>query len=136
MLKICSSYLIYILSLFHAYNILVLFIQNSCNYFYIYLQPINKLVTNVIKHSSTYNLLFIYIHSTMPLEQQTNCKMVANNRSRMEPPISKNYFGNCINVMCMSSTVAWTWRFVSLQKQWRLLKLIGSSRTLAPSVQP
>ncbi|XP_052200967.1 uncharacterized acetyltransferase At3g50280-like [Diospyros lotus] len=42
----------------------------------------------------------------LPDEQQTNCRMAANNRSRMEPPVPKNYFGNCIQVVCASSTAA------------------------------
>ncbi|XP_062096067.1 uncharacterized acetyltransferase At3g50280-like [Humulus lupulus] len=32
----------------------------------------------------------------LPPEQITNCRLAANNRARLDPPISENYFGNAI----------------------------------------
>ncbi|XP_010107871.2 uncharacterized acetyltransferase At3g50280 [Morus notabilis] len=33
----------------------------------------------------------------LPPDQSTSCRLAANNRSRLDPPISENYFGNFIN---------------------------------------
>ncbi|XP_010549240.1 PREDICTED: uncharacterized acetyltransferase At3g50280-like [Tarenaya hassleriana] len=39
----------------------------------------------------------------LPLDQETSCRVAANNRSRMKPPLSGNYFGNCISAVRTSS---------------------------------
>ncbi|WJX41386.1 hypothetical protein P8452_28746 [Trifolium repens] len=37
--------------------------------------------------------------------QKTSCKLAINNRSRMEPPLPKEYFGNAIDVVSVETTV-------------------------------
>ena len=36
---------------------------------------------------------------SLPDEQETICRMVINNRTRLDPPFSENYFGNCIQTV-------------------------------------
>ncbi|KDP41703.1 hypothetical protein JCGZ_16110 [Jatropha curcas] len=40
----------------------------------------------------------------LPHDQITNCRLACNNRSRFNPPLSPNYFGNCIDAIAASST--------------------------------
>ncbi|XP_074283733.1 putative acetyltransferase At3g50280 [Silene latifolia] len=42
----------------------------------------------------------------LPLEQVTNCMLVANNRHRLNPSLPQEYFGNCASAMRTSSTVS------------------------------
>uniref|UniRef100_A0A1J3EMS0 Putative acetyltransferase n=1 Tax=Noccaea caerulescens TaxID=107243 RepID=A0A1J3EMS0_NOCCA len=35
----------------------------------------------------------------LPLEQETSCRLAADNRARMYPPLPKDYFGNCISAL-------------------------------------
>ncbi|ESW21058.1 hypothetical protein PHAVU_005G037900 [Phaseolus vulgaris] len=39
-----------------------------------------------------------------PSEQKTSCRLMANIRSRMEPPLAEEYFGNCIHVLRAETT--------------------------------
>ncbi|XP_042478833.1 uncharacterized acetyltransferase At3g50280-like, partial [Macadamia integrifolia] len=41
----------------------------------------------------------------LPNHQKTTCRMAINNRSRLNPPLSPNYFGNCIQAVITSATV-------------------------------
>ncbi|XP_026392609.1 protein ENHANCED PSEUDOMONAS SUSCEPTIBILTY 1-like [Papaver somniferum] len=38
-------------------------------------------------------------------DRKTECRLVSDNRLRMNPPISENYFGNCARTVCGSTTV-------------------------------
>ncbi|KAJ9166262.1 hypothetical protein P3X46_021039 [Hevea brasiliensis] len=40
----------------------------------------------------------------LPHDQITSCRLACNNRSRLNPPLSPNYFGNCINALRASTT--------------------------------
>ncbi|XP_020522838.1 BAHD acyltransferase DCR, partial [Amborella trichopoda] len=40
-----------------------------------------------------------------PPTQTTKCGMAAGNRSRLSPPLSPDYFGNCIQAIAVSTTV-------------------------------
>lgn len=40
----------------------------------------------------------------LPSDQTTSCKLAANNRSRLNPPASNNYFGNFIHTLSTSTT--------------------------------
>ncbi|XP_074283738.1 putative acetyltransferase At3g50280 [Silene latifolia] len=42
----------------------------------------------------------------LSLDQVTNCRLAINNRHRLNPPLPQQYFGNCINAMKTSTTVA------------------------------
>ncbi|KAF7830605.1 putative acetyltransferase [Senna tora] len=42
----------------------------------------------------------------LPYEQVTRCRLAAENRSRMEPPLPKDYFGNAINALSTETTSA------------------------------
>ncbi|ESQ40720.1 hypothetical protein EUTSA_v10015498mg, partial [Eutrema salsugineum] len=35
----------------------------------------------------------------LPYDEETRCSFAANNRARMDPPLSLNYFGNCISAI-------------------------------------
>ncbi|CAH2046704.1 unnamed protein product [Thlaspi arvense] len=35
----------------------------------------------------------------LPLEQETSCRLAADNRLRMHPPLHRDYFGNCISAL-------------------------------------
>lgn len=39
-----------------------------------------------------------------PPDQKTNCRMAVNNRTRLSPPISQDYFGNCIQTVKATAT--------------------------------
>ncbi|XP_059454633.1 uncharacterized acetyltransferase At3g50280-like [Corylus avellana] len=41
----------------------------------------------------------------LPLDQITGCKLATNNRSRMDPPLSEDYFGNSIHTVAGVATV-------------------------------
>ncbi|XP_020239597.1 uncharacterized acetyltransferase At3g50280 [Cajanus cajan] len=41
---------------------------------------------------------------SLPYEQRTSCKLVANNRSRMEPPLAEEYFGNSIHSLSVETS--------------------------------
>ncbi|TKY75238.1 acetyltransferase protein [Spatholobus suberectus] len=41
----------------------------------------------------------------LPRDQRTSCKLAIDNRSRMEPPLPKEYFGNAIGVVSAGSAV-------------------------------
>ncbi|WOG87657.1 hypothetical protein DCAR_0206888 [Daucus carota subsp. sativus] len=40
----------------------------------------------------------------LPHDQITGCKLAMNNRARLHPPLSQNYFGNCIQVVRATTT--------------------------------
>ncbi|RDX59161.1 putative acetyltransferase, partial [Mucuna pruriens] len=42
---------------------------------------------------------------SLPYEQRTSCKLVANNRSRMEPALPQEYFGNSVHRVSADTTV-------------------------------
>ncbi|KAL2901422.1 hypothetical protein RDABS01_026504 [Bienertia sinuspersici] len=42
----------------------------------------------------------------LPDDQVTNCRLAANNRHRLDPPLPENYFGNCINAITTTTTVS------------------------------
>ncbi|KAJ4826333.1 hypothetical protein Tsubulata_036914 [Turnera subulata] len=42
----------------------------------------------------------------LPHDQTTNCRMAANNRSRLNPPLSPEYFGNCVQGVRAGFTTA------------------------------
>lgn len=42
----------------------------------------------------------------LPHNQVTNCRLAANNRHRLDPPLPQSYFGNSINPMKTTTTVA------------------------------
>ncbi|CAN8298657.1 unnamed protein product [Cochlearia groenlandica] len=35
----------------------------------------------------------------LPYDEETRCSFAANNRAKMDPPLSENYFGNCISAI-------------------------------------
>ncbi|WJX35200.1 hypothetical protein P8452_23224 [Trifolium repens] len=41
----------------------------------------------------------------LPNNQKTSCKLAINNRSRMEPPLPKEYFGNAVDVVSVETSV-------------------------------
>ncbi|KAK7410050.1 hypothetical protein VNO78_00529 [Psophocarpus tetragonolobus] len=41
---------------------------------------------------------------SVPFDEKTSCKMAINNRSRMEPPVPEEYFGNLVQVVGAEST--------------------------------
>ncbi|KAL2346421.1 hypothetical protein Fmac_000421 [Flemingia macrophylla] len=41
---------------------------------------------------------------SVPYEQRTSCKLAANNRSRMEPPMPPEYFGNSIHSLTVETS--------------------------------
>ncbi|TKY75048.1 acetyltransferase protein [Spatholobus suberectus] len=41
---------------------------------------------------------------SLPYDQRTSCKLAANNRSRMEPPLPQEYFGNSIHAVSAETT--------------------------------
>ncbi|KAJ4965075.1 hypothetical protein NE237_016924 [Protea cynaroides] len=41
----------------------------------------------------------------LPSHKKTSCKLATNNRSRLNPPLSLEYFGNCIQAVNASATV-------------------------------
>jgi len=43
--------------------------------------------------------------SSLPYEQRTSFRLSANNRSRMEPPLPHEYFGNSVNQLRAETTV-------------------------------
>lgn len=55
-------------------------------------------------------------------DQITSCCMPADNRSRLDPPVSKNYFGNCIQILRTFTTASkllandFNWAAVQLNK--------------------
>ncbi|KAJ8617415.1 hypothetical protein MRB53_013601 [Persea americana] len=42
----------------------------------------------------------------LPPDQTTKCRLVIENRSRLQPPLSPHYFGNCIQVVVGSTTTS------------------------------
>ncbi|KAM0939510.1 putative shikimate O-hydroxycinnamoyltransferase [Dioscorea sansibarensis] len=40
----------------------------------------------------------------LPADKLTTCRVSIQNRARLQPPLSPNYFGNSINVLCMTAT--------------------------------
>ncbi|XP_058070167.1 protein ENHANCED PSEUDOMONAS SUSCEPTIBILITY 1-like [Magnolia sinica] len=40
-----------------------------------------------------------------PLDQKTSCRLAIGNRPRLQPPLSPDYFGNCINVTSATASV-------------------------------
>ncbi|KAJ8617421.1 hypothetical protein MRB53_013607 [Persea americana] len=42
----------------------------------------------------------------LPADQTTNCRLAIENRSRLRPSLSPHYFGNCIQTVTASTTVA------------------------------
>jgi Transferase family len=40
-----------------------------------------------------------------PPEQKTSCRLAIQNRARLQPPLSPNYFGNSIYAVCATTTV-------------------------------
>ena len=46
----------------------------------------------------------ITLARSVPYEQKTSCKMAINNRSRMEPPMPEEYFGNLVQVVSAETT--------------------------------
>ncbi|KAI9106675.1 hypothetical protein K1719_022203 [Acacia pycnantha] len=41
---------------------------------------------------------------SLPRDQRTSCKLSANNRSRMEPPLPEEYFGKCVHALASETT--------------------------------
>ncbi|XP_014500274.1 uncharacterized acetyltransferase At3g50280-like [Vigna radiata var. radiata] len=39
-----------------------------------------------------------------PSDQKTTCRLAANSRSRMKPPVSEEYFGNCVHAVSAETT--------------------------------
>ncbi|KAG5018378.1 hypothetical protein AAZX31_06G038600 [Glycine max] len=42
---------------------------------------------------------------SLPYEQRTSCRLTANSRTRMEPPLPQEYFGNSVNRVSAETTV-------------------------------
>ncbi|KAG5048163.1 hypothetical protein JHK85_009266 [Glycine max] len=42
---------------------------------------------------------------SLPYEQRTSCRLTANNRTRMEPPLPQEYFGNSVSRVSAETTV-------------------------------
>ncbi|XXG58808.1 hypothetical protein AAC387_Pa04g1014 [Persea americana] len=42
----------------------------------------------------------------LPPDQTTNCRLAIQNRSRLQPPLSPHYFGNCIQAVVASTTAS------------------------------
>ena len=42
---------------------------------------------------------------SLPYEQRTSCRLTANNRTRMEPPLPQQYFGNSVSRLNAQTTV-------------------------------
>ncbi|KAL2346417.1 hypothetical protein Fmac_000417 [Flemingia macrophylla] len=42
----------------------------------------------------------------LPYNQRTSCKFSTNNRTRMEPPLAQEYFGNSIHTLCAGTATA------------------------------
>lgn len=40
----------------------------------------------------------------LPADQETSCKLAIDNRSRLDPPLSKNYLGNCVQAVKGTTT--------------------------------
>ncbi|MCL7041716.1 hypothetical protein MKW94_030943 [Papaver nudicaule] len=40
-----------------------------------------------------------------PSDRETRCRLAINDRSRLNPPLSEKYFGNCIQSVCGTTTV-------------------------------
>ncbi|TKY75046.1 BAHD acyltransferase DCR [Spatholobus suberectus] len=65
--------------------------------------------TNTSKISSFQSLSALVWRSitrarSLPYDQITSCKMAINNRSRIEPPLPQEYFGNLIQVVSAETT--------------------------------
>ncbi|CAH8349117.1 unnamed protein product [Eruca vesicaria subsp. sativa] len=56
----------------------------------------------------------------LPLEQETSCRLAADNRGRMYPPLSRDYFGNCISAL---RTAAKAGELLKNDLGWAALKL-------------
>ncbi|KAI9106556.1 hypothetical protein K1719_022084 [Acacia pycnantha] len=41
---------------------------------------------------------------SLPRDQRTSCMLAANNRSRMEPALPEEYFGNCVHALAAETT--------------------------------
>ncbi|XP_077210864.1 uncharacterized protein LOC143846321 [Tasmannia lanceolata] len=41
----------------------------------------------------------------LPVDQKTSCRLAINNRTRLDPPLSTDYFGNCIQALNSTTTV-------------------------------
>ncbi|XP_077252561.1 putative acetyltransferase At3g50280, partial [Tasmannia lanceolata] len=41
----------------------------------------------------------------LPVDQKTSCSLAINNRIRLDPPLSSDYFGNCIQAIIVTTTV-------------------------------
>lgn len=53
-------------------------------------------------------------------DQITSCCMPSNNRSRLDPPVSKNYFGNCIQILRTFTTAS---KLLANDFEWAALQL-------------
>ncbi|KAL1809075.1 hypothetical protein ACET3Z_026065 [Daucus carota] len=53
-------------------------------------------------------------------DQITSCCMPTNNRSRLDPPVSKNYFGNCIQILRTFTTAS---KLLENNFEWAALQL-------------
>ncbi|RWR91179.1 hypothetical protein CKAN_02032300 [Cinnamomum micranthum f. kanehirae] len=42
----------------------------------------------------------------LPLDQNTNCRLAISNRSRLQPPLSPHYFGNCLQIVAATTTAS------------------------------
>ncbi|XP_013632156.1 PREDICTED: uncharacterized acetyltransferase At3g50280 [Brassica oleracea var. oleracea] len=56
----------------------------------------------------------------LPLEQETSCRLAADNRGRMYPPLPRDYFGNCISAL---RTAAKAGELLENDLGWAALKL-------------
>ncbi|KMT11339.1 hypothetical protein BVRB_5g106720 [Beta vulgaris subsp. vulgaris] len=43
--------------------------------------------------------------NSLSYDQMTNCRLAANNRHRLDPPLPKEYFGNCISTLKATTKV-------------------------------
>ncbi|KAL2901283.1 hypothetical protein RDABS01_026365 [Bienertia sinuspersici] len=68
----------------------------------------NKAETNIVSSFQALSALCwrsIIRALAQPNDQLTNCRLAANNRHRLHPPLPENYFGNCINAITTTATV-------------------------------
>ncbi|KAK1392443.1 N-hydroxycinnamoyl/benzoyltransferase 6 [Heracleum sosnowskyi] len=56
----------------------------------------------------------------LPQDQITNCKLAVNNRSRLHPPLSQNYFGNFIQAVKATTTAG---NLLANDLEWAALQL-------------
>ncbi|XP_050234614.1 uncharacterized acetyltransferase At3g50280-like [Mercurialis annua] len=69
-----------------------------------------KANTNITSKISSFQALSAFIWRCitrardLPRDQITNCRLACNDRSRLNPPLPENYFGNCIYALAASAT--------------------------------